>query len=285
MCPGRLAPAHDLRHYRRGQGIGAATARMAAARGASVMVADSTTAGCARSRRSPPPVGAAYQHCDVTDAEQVQALMRTAAEAFGGIDVLHNNAGIHETMLACPAVDRGHAAGRRGTGSIAVNLRGPWLCAKFAVPVPEAEPARAVHHQCRIHRSLGRRRVEPGVRPSKGGDRPAHQEPRGRAGPLRHPGQLLLPERDRDPDGLGLPGRGRGRPGGPRARAQPYPARRAHRPAGRHRRPGLLPGQQPSGRTSTARSGSSTAARWPGAAPSTPSASDHPRQPITIPGS
>jgi len=73
-----------------------------------------------------------YQRCDVTDAEQVQELMRVASEAFGGIDVLHNNAGIHDTMLGVPlsveempldAWDR----------VVAVNLRGSWLCAKFAV--------------------------------------------------------------------------------------------------------------------------------------------------------
>jgi NAD(P)-dependent dehydrogenase (short-subunit alcohol dehydrogenase family) len=76
---------------------------------------------------------ARYQHCAVTDAEQVRELMRVADEAFGGIDVLHNNAGIHDTMLGVPlsveempldAWDK----------VLAVNLRGTWLGAKFAVP-------------------------------------------------------------------------------------------------------------------------------------------------------
>lgn len=117
------------------RGIGAATARLAADRGAAVVVADlDDDAG----RQTVGEIEAAggrarYQHCDVTDADQVRELMRAAAEAYGGIDVLHNNAGIHETMLGVPlsieempldAWDR----------VIAVNLRGPWLCAKFAVP-------------------------------------------------------------------------------------------------------------------------------------------------------
>jgi len=116
------------------QGIGAATARMAAARGANVVVADIDDAAGTATVESVVAAGgsAVYQRCDVTDAEQVQELMRVASEAFGGIDVLHNNAGIHDTMLGVPlsveempldAWDR----------VIAVNLRGSWLCAKFAV--------------------------------------------------------------------------------------------------------------------------------------------------------
>ncbi|RSM55820.1 short-chain dehydrogenase [Actinoplanes sp. ATCC 53533] len=117
------------------QGIGAATARKAASRGARVVLADLDDDAGARTAAAITAAGgqARYQHCDVTDAGQVRELMRAADEAYGGIDVLHNNAGIHETMLGVPlsieempldAWDR----------VVAVNLRGPWLCAKFAVP-------------------------------------------------------------------------------------------------------------------------------------------------------
>jgi NAD(P)-dependent dehydrogenase (short-subunit alcohol dehydrogenase family) len=117
------------------QGIGAATARMAAGRGANVVVADVDDDTGTRTVADLVAAGgkAVFQHCDVTDVEQVRELMRAAYEAFGGIDVLHNNAGIHDTMLGVPlsveempieAWDR----------VVAVNLRGTWLCAKFAVP-------------------------------------------------------------------------------------------------------------------------------------------------------
>jgi len=43
---------------------------------------------------------AIYQHCDVTNESEVKALMQAAADAFGGIDVLHNNAGVHESSLS-----------------------------------------------------------------------------------------------------------------------------------------------------------------------------------------
>jgi NAD(P)-dependent dehydrogenase (short-subunit alcohol dehydrogenase family) len=117
------------------RGIGAATARMAAARGANVVLADVDGEAGERTVGDIAAGGGAarFQQCDVTDAGQVQELMRAAHEAFGGIDVLHNNAGIHDTMLGVPlsveempleAWDR----------VVAVNLRGTWLCAKFAVP-------------------------------------------------------------------------------------------------------------------------------------------------------
>jgi NAD(P)-dependent dehydrogenase (short-subunit alcohol dehydrogenase family) len=86
------------------QGIGAATARAAAARGANVVVADLDDDEGVRTAEDIRATGgrAHYQHCDVTDADQVRELMRAAAETYGGIDVLHNNAGIHETMLGVP---------------------------------------------------------------------------------------------------------------------------------------------------------------------------------------
>lgn len=117
------------------QGMGAATARMAASRGARVVVADvADDAGEATAAEIRAAGGhAVYRHCDVTDPDQVRDLMRSAADTYGGIDVLHNNAGIHETMLGVPLSieDMPLEAWDR---VIAVNLRGPWLCARFAVP-------------------------------------------------------------------------------------------------------------------------------------------------------
>ena len=83
-------------------GIGAATAQVAASKGAKVMVSDlNDEQGQAVADEINASGGtAAYTHCDVTDTAQVEALMAAAAEAHGGIDVLHNNAGIHESGLA-----------------------------------------------------------------------------------------------------------------------------------------------------------------------------------------
>ena len=40
---------------------------------------------------------AVYAHADVTSGDDVTALMQAAVDAFGRLDVLHNNAGVHET--------------------------------------------------------------------------------------------------------------------------------------------------------------------------------------------
>ena len=76
---------------------------------------------------------AVYQHCDVTDEAQVQALMSAAAEAFGGIDILHNNAGIHESMIT-ENLSLEHMSRASFEQVMGVNVTGVWLCAKYALP-------------------------------------------------------------------------------------------------------------------------------------------------------
>ncbi len=122
-------------------GIGAATAQVAAGKGANVMVSDlNDDKGQAVADEINASGGtAAYTHCDVTDPEQVDALMAATAEAFGGIDVLHNNAGIHETGLA-PA----EQCSLEGMPLevfqkvVEVNAIAPWICSKAALPYLKA---------------------------------------------------------------------------------------------------------------------------------------------------
>jgi len=113
-----------------GHGIGRAIARLAAAEGASVMVADISDSGQQTALDITEGGGTAQDaRCDVSDPDQVSQLMTSTRERFGAIDVLVNNAGIggeaarlHEVSL--DSWDR----------TVAVNLRGPFLCAKFAIP-------------------------------------------------------------------------------------------------------------------------------------------------------
>lgn len=116
-------------------GIGAGTARLAASRGARVVVADMNDApGQALVDEIRAAGGeAVYQHCDVTDEQQVKALMAAAGAAFGGIDVLHNNAGIHESMLS-EQLSLETMSRDTFEKVIGVNLTGVWLCAKYALP-------------------------------------------------------------------------------------------------------------------------------------------------------
>tara|TARA_R100000005_G_scaffold87841_3_gene57352 strand:- start:22577 stop:23392 length:816 start_codon:yes stop_codon:yes gene_type:complete len=118
-----------------GAGIGAGTALVAAGYGARVMVSDTNDAdGEAVAARIRDAGGVAfYQHCDVTDEGQVQALMQAAGEQLGGIDVLHNNAGIHESVLG-GGLDLESMSRDTFDKVMAVNVLGPWLCAKYALP-------------------------------------------------------------------------------------------------------------------------------------------------------
>lgn len=73
-------------------GLGAASARLLAGEGAKLVLADIDDAPGEALAASLPQ--AIYRHCDVTSESDWQDLMAAAHEAFGGIDVLVNNAGI-----------------------------------------------------------------------------------------------------------------------------------------------------------------------------------------------
>ncbi len=111
-------------------GIGRATARALAVAGAAVVVADMDEAGEDTAHTIRTGGGAAlFVACDVSVPEQVRALLEQTVATFGQLDVLINNAGIsggaqrlHE--LDIDAWDR----------VMAVNLRGPFLCARYALP-------------------------------------------------------------------------------------------------------------------------------------------------------
>ncbi|PEN12259.1 3-oxoacyl-ACP reductase [Longibacter salinarum] len=78
------------------QGIGRATARLFAEEGANVVVADvNAEAGTAVVESIQADGGtASFVAVDVTDSEQVQAMVDHAVEQYGGVDILVNNAGI-----------------------------------------------------------------------------------------------------------------------------------------------------------------------------------------------
>ena len=108
-------------------GIGLATVRRFADEGANVVVVDmdDDKGGAAAEE-----VRGSYVHCDVTDAEQVDAMVAHAVETYGGIDVAFNNAGISppddDSIL-----DTGIDAWRRVQE---VNLTSVYLCCKAVIP-------------------------------------------------------------------------------------------------------------------------------------------------------
>lgn len=75
-----------------GAGIGRATVERFVAEGARVFVGDiDDSAGQALAARYGGDV--AYQHCDVLQEAQIEALMAACVARFGGLDILFNNAG------------------------------------------------------------------------------------------------------------------------------------------------------------------------------------------------
>ena len=77
-------------------GIGRATALALAAAGASVVVADVNAEGGAETVSLIDQAGgtAVFVKCDVTSRESLEAAVAFAEGTYGGLDILHNNAGI-----------------------------------------------------------------------------------------------------------------------------------------------------------------------------------------------
>jgi NAD(P)-dependent dehydrogenase (short-subunit alcohol dehydrogenase family) len=118
-----------------GAGIGRATALEMARRGARVVVSDIDDDTGRETLALVEVEGgeAVYAHCDVAEEDQLAALMAAAVDAFGGIDVLHNNAGTTDALLEGPATVESLAP-EIWDRVMAVNLRGAWLAIKHAAP-------------------------------------------------------------------------------------------------------------------------------------------------------
>jgi NAD(P)-dependent dehydrogenase (short-subunit alcohol dehydrogenase family) len=79
-----------------GSGLGRALCEALAARQARVMVSDVDAGNAEETARRVVALGgeARVHPCDVTDPEAVEALARATDEAFGGVDLVVNNAGV-----------------------------------------------------------------------------------------------------------------------------------------------------------------------------------------------
>lgn len=113
-------------------GIGLATTELFVAEGAQVVVADlQDEKGAALEKRFPGKV--VYIHCDVTKEADIEAATAKAASAFGGLDILFNNAGTGGVVagVADMPVDGWDF-------TQALLLRAPMLGMKHATPLMKA---------------------------------------------------------------------------------------------------------------------------------------------------
>lgn len=113
------------------QGIGLAITEAFVAAGAQVHICDVNEDFLAAAKEKFPQVS---QSCtDVSDAAQVDALFAELSSRWGVLDVLVNNAGI-----AGPTARLEETELSEWNQTIAVNLTGPFLCARRAVPLLKA---------------------------------------------------------------------------------------------------------------------------------------------------
>ncbi|MFI8854487.1 SDR family NAD(P)-dependent oxidoreductase [Streptomyces sp. NPDC053499] len=123
-----------------GQGIGAAVARRLAEEGARVLVTDRDPERAARAADGIRADGGRAESlgCDVTDGAAVQAAVDRAAEAFGGLEVLVNNA------YACHRDPARFEEGEEAPWyeDFEVSLHGAARCARAALPLLTRAPGR-----------------------------------------------------------------------------------------------------------------------------------------------
>jgi NAD(P)-dependent dehydrogenase (short-subunit alcohol dehydrogenase family) len=117
-----------------GSGMGESVAHLASAYGAKVMVSDISEESAAKVAQDVRDGGgeATHNRCDVSNPDDIEALMDQTAKVFGGIDVLLNNAGIADTSIA-PVGGIDELPIEAWDRVININLRGPWLCTRFAL--------------------------------------------------------------------------------------------------------------------------------------------------------
>lgn len=110
-----------------GAGIGEATAVLFASVGAKVVLSDIIP--CKGVDMIKASGGEAmYVKCDVSKEEDVKRLIDETIKSFGRLDILHNNAGI----VVAGSVETSSLADFEKT--MAVNVRGTWLCSLHAMP-------------------------------------------------------------------------------------------------------------------------------------------------------
>jgi NAD(P)-dependent dehydrogenase (short-subunit alcohol dehydrogenase family) len=112
-------------------GIGCAIALLFSREGAAVTVADIEDAGGSRTAEFIEKQGgrSIFCHTDISNSEDVKAMIRSTVTEFGRLDILVNNAAHMKDTK--PALETTEA---EWDHSIDVTLKGAFLCSKYAIP-------------------------------------------------------------------------------------------------------------------------------------------------------
>ncbi|KAK1311163.1 Momilactone A synthase [Acorus calamus] len=112
-------------------GIGEATARLFSAHGAKVVIADIQDGpGRSVSADLGGPSNCLYLRCDVTEESDIRDAVDATVSTFGGLDVMHNNAGTMDPYSPLAEIEKS-----RFERVLAVNLTGCFLGTKHAARV------------------------------------------------------------------------------------------------------------------------------------------------------
>ena len=135
------------------RGIGRATAERFSAEGASLVLADIDGDGIEKTAAEIAAGGGNVvgQRCDVSDAASCEAVVKRALDEFGKLNVLMNNAAYFIGKNTVEEVDI--AEWRR---AIDVNLTGPMLMSKYAVPAMRASGGGSIIHVASQLGSVGK---------------------------------------------------------------------------------------------------------------------------------
>ena len=117
-----------------GSGIGRAGARLFAQEGARVVVCDINKETGEQTVDTVKMEGgeALFVKVDVSNAADIQELMRSCADRYGTLDVLFNCAAVSFVKEDGPVADLSEELWNT---TIAVNLTGTFLCCKYAIPM------------------------------------------------------------------------------------------------------------------------------------------------------
>jgi NAD(P)-dependent dehydrogenase (short-subunit alcohol dehydrogenase family) len=113
-------------------GIGSATARLMAARGARVVIGDIAEEAAAALAGELP--GAIAVPLDLEQEASIEALIARTLAHFGRLDVLHNNAALLGPDIAQADGDVEHMATALWDRTYAVNVRGTMIACRAALP-------------------------------------------------------------------------------------------------------------------------------------------------------
>jgi NAD(P)-dependent dehydrogenase (short-subunit alcohol dehydrogenase family) len=122
------------------RGLGRAFALAFAAQGDRVAAADLDVAAATQTAELAGG-GAIGVAMDVADAGSVAGAVDTVVRELGGVDVLINNAGLYAGLKRAPFFELEEDEWDR---VMAVNVKGPWLCARACVPLMSAAGSGAI---------------------------------------------------------------------------------------------------------------------------------------------